>query len=115
MEPVAEPPVLDVLGLPNVTFRSHSLIWWGNVLYMLIEGAMFAMVIASYFYLRARVTDWPPGVNPPYLGWGIANGILFLVSLAPARWVRPAASIACDLIRELRNFANDRHREKTAP
>lgn len=88
MEPVAGPPVLDVSSLPNVVFRSRSLIWWGNVLYMLIEGAMFAMVIASYFYLRTRVSDWPPGVNPPYLGWGIANGIVFLLSVVPARWIQ---------------------------
>lgn len=88
MEPLAERPVLDVSGLPTVVFRSRNLVWWGNMLYMLIEGAMFAMVIATYFYLRTRSTDWPPGLNPPYLGFGIANGILLLVSLAPARWIQ---------------------------
>jgi cytochrome c oxidase subunit 3 len=88
MERVSPPPVLDVSGLPNIVFRSRNPIWWGNVFYMLIEGAMFAMVVASYFYLRTRSTDWPPGVNPPYLGWGVANGILLLVSIVPARWIQ---------------------------
>src|SRR5437868_15538236 len=85
MEPVGGRPVLDVSDLPNVVFRSRNPTWWGNVLYMLIEGAMFAMLIASYFYLRTRSTEWPPGVNPPYLWWGFANTLVLLISLVPAR------------------------------
>ena len=42
---------LDVSGLPIVVFGHRNVSWLGNVFYMLIEGMMFALVIASYFYL----------------------------------------------------------------
>jgi len=46
------------------------------------------MVFASYFYLRSRSTDWPPGVHPPYLWYGAANTILLIISVVPARWIQ---------------------------
>jgi heme/copper-type cytochrome/quinol oxidase subunit 3 len=88
MERVRDNPVLDVSGLPTVIFRERNPIFWGNVIYMTIEGAMFAMVFASYFYLRSRSTDWPPGVHPPYLWYGAANTILLIISVVPARWIQ---------------------------
>jgi heme/copper-type cytochrome/quinol oxidase subunit 3 len=60
---------------------------------MLIEGTMFALLIASYFYLRARSTDWPPGTSPPYLWFGVANSILLLISIVPAYWVKKSAPL----------------------
>jgi heme/copper-type cytochrome/quinol oxidase subunit 3 len=81
-------PVLDVSGLPTLAFGHANVTWLGNVLYMTIEGTMFALVIASYFYLRTRVTEWPPGNSPPYLWYGVANGVLFLLSFLPARWLQ---------------------------
>lgn len=80
--------VMDVSDLPTIVFRERNPIFWGNVLYMTIEGAMFAMVFASYFYLRTRSTEWPPGVNPPYVWYGIANTLLLLISVLPARWIQ---------------------------
>ena len=91
METSRERPVLDVSGLPTVVFREPNPVFWGNVLYMTIEGAMFAMLFASYFYLRTRSSDWPPGVNPPYLWFGIANTALLLISVIPARWIQHRA------------------------
>lgn len=91
MQSSRQKPVLDVSGLPTVVFREPNPVFWGNVLYMTIEGAMFAMLFASYFYLRTRSTDWPPGVNPPYLWFGMANTLLFLVSVFPARWIQRRA------------------------
>jgi heme/copper-type cytochrome/quinol oxidase subunit 3 len=69
-------------------------VWLGIVLFMLIEGTAIAMLYASYFYYRTRTTDWPPGVMPPYLKWGILNAIVFVVSLAPAWWIRKRARAA---------------------
>jgi heme/copper-type cytochrome/quinol oxidase subunit 3 len=86
-----ERPVLDVSSLPNVAFGSKNVTWLANVLYMTIEGTMFALLIASYFYLRMRSTDWPPGNSPPYLWFGVANSILFLLSVLPAHWVKAKA------------------------
>ena len=86
--------VLDVSRLPEVAFGRTNVTWLGNVLYMLIEGTMFALVIASYFYLRTRETNWPPGVqSPPSVGFGIASAIVFLLSLAPARWIQRIAPL----------------------
>jgi cytochrome c oxidase subunit 3 len=80
---------LDVSQLPTVVFGHRNVSWLGNVFYMLIEGMMFALVIASYFYLRTRSIDWPPGVTPlPSGGFGVANVAVFLISLIPARWIQ---------------------------
>jgi heme/copper-type cytochrome/quinol oxidase subunit 3 len=88
MERVSERPVLDVSGVPTVVFGHRNVVWLGTVLFMLIEGAMMAMLFASYFYYRTRSSDWPPGVMPPDLRWGVANAVVFILSLAPAWWIR---------------------------
>lgn len=85
-----KPSVLDVSGLPSVAFGRSNTTWLANVFYMMIEGTMFALVIASYFYLRTRASDWPPSENPPYLWYGVANAVLFLLSLIPARIAQKA-------------------------
>ena len=80
---------LDASRLPTVVFGHRNVSWLGNVFYMLIEGMMFALVIASYFYLRTRSVTWPPGGHaPPAVGFGLANVAVFLVSIAPARWIK---------------------------
>ena len=58
--------VLDVSTLPHGRMDSRALIWWGNLSMMAIEGTMFAMLIATYLYLRTANLDWPPStvVNP---------------------------------------------------
>jgi heme/copper-type cytochrome/quinol oxidase subunit 3 len=89
MERPPNQAVLDVSDLPTVAFGPRNVTWLGNVFYMAIEGAMFAFLIATYFYLRARSIHWPPEhQNPPALRYGIANAIMFLCSLAPARWIQ---------------------------
>jgi heme/copper-type cytochrome/quinol oxidase subunit 3 len=82
-------PVLDVSRLPTVVFGPRNVTWLGNVFYMMIEGAMFAFVIVTYFYLRTRSAHWPPeNQDPPALRYGIANAIVLLASLVPARWIQ---------------------------
>lgn len=85
------PRELDVSGVPNVVFGHRSLIWWGTLGMMAIEGTMFAIVLASYFYLRTRVTDWPPGLMPPAVRYGAINTALFVASIAPNQWVKKIA------------------------
>jgi cytochrome c oxidase subunit I+III len=82
---------LNVSNLPSVVFSHRSLIWWGTAGLMLIEGTMFAITVASYFYLRTRSTDWPPGLMPPKLLWGTTNLIVFVLSLLPNVWVQKVA------------------------
>ena len=91
MEQVRERPVLDVSGLPSVAFGPSNTTWLANVFYMMIEGTMFALLFASYFYLRTRTSDWPPSQLPPYLWYGVANGFILLLSLIPARYAQKAA------------------------
>src|SRR5690348_3802716 len=92
MEPSNARPVLDVSGLPEVAFGHRNVSWLGNVLYMTIEGVMFALLVATYFYLRTRSIDWPPGGQPgPLLRYGLPSTAVFLLSLLPARWVQKRA------------------------
>ena len=80
---------LNVAELPTVVFGHRNVSWLGNLFYMFIEGMMFALVIASYFYLRTRSVDWPPGVTAsPSVGFGLTNVAVFLFSLIPARWIQ---------------------------
>ena len=40
--------------------------WWGVVLLVATESAFFGSLIASYFYLHLKATQWPPaGIEPP--------------------------------------------------
>jgi heme/copper-type cytochrome/quinol oxidase subunit 3 len=91
MEPLRERPVLDVSGLPTVMFGRSNTTWLANVFYMMIEGTMFALLIATYFYLRTRTQSWPPINLPPTLSWGLFNTVVFLLSLIPARYAQKVA------------------------
>lgn len=93
MEAYREKLLLDVSKLPSVSIGHRNISWLGNIFYMAIEGTMFLLVIASYFYLRSRSVDWPPAPHmPPALRYGIANGAILLLSLVPARWIQKRAA-----------------------
>jgi heme/copper-type cytochrome/quinol oxidase subunit 3 len=84
--------VLDVAMLPDTgEYGHHGLIWWGTVGFMVIEGSMFVMVLVVYFYLRLRVTDWPPSLPNPDVGVGTINLLLVLASCAPNALAKKAA------------------------
>jgi cytochrome c oxidase subunit 3 len=90
-EPIRRPLTLDVSGLPSVAFGHRNTTWLANVFYMAIEGMMFALMFATYFYLRTRSPDWPPGHWPPAVTYGVANAIVFLLSVIPAWWLKKRA------------------------
>jgi cytochrome c oxidase subunit 3 len=90
-QPIRRPLSLDVSGLPSVAFGHRNTTWLANVFYMAIEGMMFALMFASYFYLRTRSTDWPPGHLPPTITYGAVNAGVFLLSLIPAWRVKKVA------------------------
>jgi heme/copper-type cytochrome/quinol oxidase subunit 3 len=91
-EPI-RPMTLDVSDLPSVAFGPSNTTWFANLLYMAIEGTMFALMWASYFYLRTRVQDWPPGHLAPDLRYGVASVVIFLLSIVPALWVQKRAPL----------------------
>jgi heme/copper-type cytochrome/quinol oxidase subunit 3 len=84
-------PKLDVSQLPDVVFGRRSIMSWGMFGMMLIEGTMFGIVLATYFYLRTRTSDWPPEGYPPVLVWGTINTAIFLLSLIPNVWISKIA------------------------
>jgi cytochrome c oxidase subunit I+III len=77
-------PVADVAVLPDHAFSHHAPIWWGNLLMIFIEGAAFAILAASYFYIRRNFDAWPPPRTAlPDLGISSINLLLIVVSAAP--------------------------------
>jgi len=83
---------LDVSMLAPGGFGYRSLMWWGTLGIVFIEGTVFALAIGAYFYLRSRVPTWPPdGVAPPDLRWGTLNLIILLASAVPNELAKKAA------------------------
>lgn len=83
---------LDVSMLAPGSFGYRSLMWWGTLGLLLIEGTAFALAIGAYFYLRTRVPTWPPdGIAPPSLTWGTVNMFILLASAVPNELAKRAA------------------------
>jgi cytochrome c oxidase subunit 3 len=82
---------LDVSGLPTYGYSHRSLMWWGTFGMMLIEATVFALAVFTYFYVRTRVPEWPPGVAPPDLKWGTVNTVIMLASVIPNYFTKRAA------------------------
>jgi heme/copper-type cytochrome/quinol oxidase subunit 3 len=47
--------------LPEHGVGPRSFGWWGMVWLIATEATLFALLLASYFYLRFRSPEWPPG------------------------------------------------------
>jgi heme/copper-type cytochrome/quinol oxidase subunit 3 len=58
---------------------------------MLIEGMIFALTIAAYFYLRSHSLTWPMNAAPPDLLWGTVNTAVLLASMLPNHLAKQAA------------------------
>lgn len=89
---------IDVAELPPSAIDHRSPIWWGNALLLLIETTMFAILVATYFYIRQNYENWPPpqvdfqppNLHPaPDLFWGTLNLAVILgatFSMLMADW-----------------------------
>ncbi|MBW3654467.1 MAG: cytochrome c oxidase subunit 3 [Gemmatimonadetes bacterium] len=83
---------VDVSGLPTVTFGHRSLLWWGTMAFVVIEGFTVLLMVASYFYLRTNEIEWPPGRTPnPDLLIPTLNTVLLLLVIVPMRMADKAA------------------------
>jgi cytochrome c oxidase subunit 3 len=89
--PVIRDGALDVSELPDVVFSHRSLMWWGTLGLMAIEGTVFGLAIMAYFYLRSHAQTWPITSLPPDLLWGTVNTVVMLVSFVPAHLAKKAA------------------------
>lgn len=59
---------VELPELPVAEISNQSLLWWGQVGLAAIEGSMFLILAAMYFYLRLGVDVWPPpGIGLPDL------------------------------------------------
>ena len=82
---------IDVAQLPSYGFSHRSIMWWGTLGMMVIEGTVFALTVATYFYLRSHASAWPMGVLPPDLLWGTLNTAILLASMLPNHLAKKAA------------------------
>jgi cytochrome c oxidase subunit 3 len=90
-EAVQKGRALDVAELPTVVFSHRSLMWWGTLGVMAIEGTVFGLAVMAYFYLRSHQATWPITALPPDLLWGTLNLLVMLVSFLPAHLAKRAA------------------------
>lgn len=87
----AAPRDVDARALPSYGYGASSLMWWGTLGVVAIEGTVFALAIMVYFYVRTRVDVWPPSAPPPQLFWGTLNLAILLVSGIPNQLAKKAA------------------------
>ena len=80
--------VADVRALPRTVFGHRSLMWWGTMGFIIIEGTTLFICVMTYFYLRKNFSSWPPEhVYRPGLVAPTLQAVLMLVSIFPMRWV----------------------------
>jgi cytochrome c oxidase subunit III len=85
--------VADVGGLPRTTFGHRSMMWWGTLGFIAIEGTTLFICVVSYFYLRRNFSTWPPEhIFRPALLIPTMQAGLMLLSNIPMRWADRAAS-----------------------
>jgi heme/copper-type cytochrome/quinol oxidase subunit 3 len=65
--------------------------WWGTMGVSAIEGTVFALTIATYFYLWSHADTWPLSAPPPDLLWGTLNTLILVASCIPNHWTKKAA------------------------
>jgi heme/copper-type cytochrome/quinol oxidase subunit 3 len=67
--------------------------WWGMVLLIATEATLFALLLATYFYLRTRSSiDWPPGrLSDPKILKPLLATIVLVVSSVPLAVASAAA------------------------
>jgi heme/copper-type cytochrome/quinol oxidase subunit 3 len=72
--------------------RARSSGWWGVLLLIATEVALFSSLIATYFYLRFEATTWPPpGVEKPSVTLPLVlTGVLIVAVLPMLAAVRAA-------------------------
>lgn len=86
------PAVTDVSHLPTTTFGHRSLMWWGTLGFIVIEGSTLFICALSYIYLQRDSATWPPEhVLRPTLLVPTAQALLMLASNLPMVWVDRAA------------------------
>lgn len=89
---MTEPKTIDVSHLPPYDISSQAPLWWGQLLLAVIEGTMFCILMAAYFYVRLRMDVWPPpGDQYPHKLLATIGLIPLLLSCIGTYWASEAA------------------------
>ena len=84
--------VADVSARPRTVFGHRSLMWWGTLGFIIIEGTTLFICAMSYFYLRRNYSTWPPEhIFRPALLIPTIQVILMLASNIPMWWADRAS------------------------
>jgi heme/copper-type cytochrome/quinol oxidase subunit 3 len=82
----------EPLAVPVAVQRGRPVSWWGVLLLVATESALFGAMIASYFYIRFESVHWPPpGVPEPKVLVPTLLTVVLLVSSLPAAVAASAA------------------------
>jgi heme/copper-type cytochrome/quinol oxidase subunit 3 len=96
--------VADVSDLPRATFGHRSMMWWGTLGFIAIEGSTLFICVVSYFYLRRNFATWPPEhVYRPSLLIPTIQAAVMLLSNIPM-WSADRASRRMDVEGVRRGF-----------
>ncbi len=89
---MTEVRTIDVSGLRPYDISTQSPLWWGQLMIVFIEGSMFFILIAAYFYTRLRMDVWPPpGDQYPHLLLPSLALIPLILSCFGSYWASEAA------------------------
>lgn len=89
---IRERASVDVSHVPTVAFGPRSLLWWGTVGFMVIEGFTLLLMVVAYVYLRRNEVEWPPApYAAPDLLVPTLNTLLLVLLVVPMRSVDRAA------------------------
>jgi cytochrome c oxidase subunit III len=90
---MTEPRIVgSVANLPTTTFGHRSLVWWGTLGFIVIEGSTLFICVVSYLYVRQNFPTWPPEhVLRPAMTAGLVQAAVMLLSNIPMAMVDRAA------------------------
>lgn len=92
----AQEPAVEVIGdtasLPTAQVGPRSLVWWGTLGFMLLEGSGFVLAAGAYLYIAGQGGPWPPpGDAAPALLFGVLFTAALLASEPPNLWLEAQA------------------------
>ncbi|MDQ6728373.1 MAG: heme-copper oxidase subunit III [Actinomycetota bacterium] len=69
------------------TRRSYPTAWWGMAVVIMTEAMIFAILLASYLFLRAASKEWPlGGIEVPKLALSLPFSFVLWGSSLPIFW-----------------------------
>ena len=92
-EALLEPTGYPGEELPIAAAGPRATAWWGMVLFICVEATLFAILVASYFFLRFRSGPvWPPdGIAKPELPLPLVMSAILWSSSIPVHLALRAA------------------------